>query len=153
MATSPTVTAYVALGSNLGDREANLQQALSLLGQSPQVRLGAVSDFFDNPAVGGPADSPVYLNAVVEISTTLPPRELLNQLLTIEQQMGRVRREKWAPRNIDLDIVLYGDQIIDEPDLQIPHPLMHERAFVLIPLKQIAPDAYHPVKKCRIDEL
>ena len=147
------VTAYIAFGANLGDRRANIERAVELLGATPGVRVTKVSSFLENPAVGGPADSPAFLNAVAEIETSLPPRELLERLLAIEHQLGRQRREKWGPRIIDLDVLLYGQEIIDEPDLRIPHPLMHERRFVLDPMKEIAPDAIHPVFKKRIADL
>ena len=148
-----TVTAYIALGANLGDRRGNLERALDLLRATPGVRVTKLSTFLENPAVGGPPDSPPFLNAVAEVETSLPPRDLLARLLAIEHQLGRQRRHKWDPRLIDLDVLLYGDTIIDEPDLRIPHPLMHERRFVLDPLREIAPDAMHPVLKRRIADL
>jgi 2-amino-4-hydroxy-6-hydroxymethyldihydropteridine diphosphokinase len=145
VAVSDRVTAYIALGANLGDRAANLRKALEHLAATPGVELGRVSSFLDNPAVGGPAGGPAFLNAVAELRTTLTPRQLLARMLEIEREMGRERREKWGPRLIDLDLLLYGDQIIDEHDLKVPHPLMHERSFVLIPLAEIAPGVVHPV--------
>jgi 2-amino-4-hydroxy-6-hydroxymethyldihydropteridine diphosphokinase len=147
------ITAYIALGANLGDRRANIDRALALLRASPGVTVMKISSLLENPAVGGPADSPPFLNAVAEIETTLPPRDLLARLLEIERQLGRERREKWDPRLIDLDLILYGDEILDDPDLKIPHPLMHTRRFVLDPLKEIAPGAVHPVLKQRIADL
>jgi 2-amino-4-hydroxy-6-hydroxymethyldihydropteridine diphosphokinase len=146
-------TSYIALGANLGDRRANIERAIEMLRATPGVRVMKVSSFLENPAVGGPADSPPFLNAVAEIETSLPPRELLTKLLAIEHQLGRQRREKWGPRIIDLDVLLYGDAIIEEPDLRIPHPLMHERRFVLHPLQEIAPDTVHPILKKRIADL
>ena len=142
---SDPVTAYVALGSNIGDRAANLRDALERLGATPGVRVTAVSSFLDNPAVGGPAGSPPYLNAAAAVETTLPPDRLLHRLLSIELEMGRVRRRKWEPRVIDLDLLLYGALVLDTPELKLPHPLLHERDFVLKPLAEIAPDAVHPV--------
>ena len=147
------VTAYVALGSNLGDRAANIAAAVAALLQTLGVEVTKISNLLDNPAVGGPTDSPPFLNAAVEIRTTLSPRDLLNALLKIELAQGRQRREKWGPRIIDLDIVLYGDETIDEPDLHIPHPLMHERRFVLEPLAEIAPHAIHPRLRQSVREL
>lgn len=138
------ITAYIALGSNLGDRQSNLESAVTALRATAGVTVTKVSTFLENPAVGGPADSPAFLNAAAAIETTLPPRELLSALLKIEKALGRERREKWGPRVIDLDIVLYGDRIVEEWDLRIPHPLMHERPFVLAPLAEIAPEAVHP---------
>src|SRR4051812_658970 len=107
-----SVVAYIALGANLGDREANLREALQRLGQSPQIHVGRASRMLENPAVGGPPDSPPFMNMVVMIQTTLRPEELLDRLLEIERQMGRERREKWGPRPIDLDLLLYGDEIV-----------------------------------------
>ncbi len=141
----PTTTAYIALGANLGDRRANLESALAKLGASEGIAVTRISSFLENPAIGGPADSPPFLNAAAELQTTLSPHELLHRLLDIEQELGRQRREKWGPRLIDLDLIFYGDQIISEPHLHIPHPLMHERRFVLKPLAEIAPNFVHPV--------
>jgi 2-amino-4-hydroxy-6-hydroxymethyldihydropteridine diphosphokinase len=137
------VPAYIALGSNLGDRAANLRAALRQL-ESPEIRITAASSFLENPAVGGPTDSPPFLNAAAKIETTLEPHDLLHRLLEIEKNLGRVRREKWGPRLIDLDLLLYNDRVIQTPELSIPHPLMHQRRFVLHPLAEIAPDLIHP---------
>ena len=149
---NPT-TAYIALGANLGDRRANIERAIALLAATPGVRVTKTSSLLENPAVGGPADSPAFLNGVLEVQTSLPPRALLERLLAIETELGRRRRQKWDPRIIDLDVLLYGDAIVDEPDLRIPHPLMHARRFVLDPLREIAPNAIHPVLKKRVAEL
>jgi 2-amino-4-hydroxy-6-hydroxymethyldihydropteridine diphosphokinase len=135
--------AYIGLGSNLGDRPANIRRALSLLA-SPVTQVLRVSSLLDNPAVGGPPGSPDFLNAAAEISTTLPPREFLSRLLEVESELGRVRRQGWDDRVIDLDLLLYGDLIVDEPGLSIPHPRLHQRRFVLQPLAQIAPNLLHP---------
>ena len=149
---APT-TAYVALGSNLGDRAAALHDAVARLSAAPGVAVTRVSSFLENPAVGGPAGSPPFLNAVAEVRTALAPAALLDRLLEVERAMGRERRERWGPRTIDLDLVLFGDAVIDLPDLTVPHPRMHERAFVLEPLAEIAPDAVHPVLKRTAHEL
>src|SRR5436305_3817206 len=133
------------MGANLGDRAANLRDAVARLAGTPGVRVAAVSSFYDNPAVGGPAGSPAFLNAVAAVEATLSPHALLARLLEIEREMGRERREKWGPRPIDLDLVLYADRVIHDPGLAVPHPLMHERRFVLEPLAEIAPGAIHPV--------
>lgn len=138
------VTAYIALGSNLGDRESTLHGALAAIGKLPGTTLGRVSSFMENAAVGGPADSPPFLNAVCAAQTELPAQELLQHLLRIEQQFGRVRAAADAPRTLDLDLVLYGDQVIAEPGLSVPHPRMHQRRFVLWPLLQIDPRARDP---------
>ena len=144
--------AYIALGSNLGDRRATLDAALRLLAESPGVKIVRVSAFLDTAPVGK-TDQPRFLNAVAQIETSLPPRRLLELLLALETQLGRVRTEHWGPRTLDLDLILYGQRIISEPDLVVPHPLMHERAFVLEPLAEIAPDAPHPVLKMTAAEL
>jgi 2-amino-4-hydroxy-6-hydroxymethyldihydropteridine diphosphokinase len=141
---SSDVQAFVALGSNLGDREENITMAVDALRNSDGIMVRRQSSLLENPAVGGPPDSPPFLNAVAEVRTALPAHELLDRLLDIERQLGRVRNQKWEPRLIDLDLVLYSDQIIDRPQLIVPHPLLHERDFVLRPLVEIAPEALHP---------
>jgi 2-amino-4-hydroxy-6-hydroxymethyldihydropteridine diphosphokinase len=153
MPATATVTAYVALGSNLGDREANLRSALLMLDKLEGLRVRRVSTLFENPAVGGRTGAPPFLNAAAEVETSLGARELLHRLLQVERTLGRQRREKWAPREIDLDLLLYGDAVIDEPGLSVPHPLMHERLFVLKPLAEIAPHVPHPVCRKTIAEL
>jgi 2-amino-4-hydroxy-6-hydroxymethyldihydropteridine diphosphokinase len=142
-------TAYIALGSNLGDRHAYLDRALALVRAVPGVAVSRVSCYRETEPVGGPAGQGRYLNAVAELQSALDAPALLQALLTIEQQIGRVRGELWGPRTIDLDLLLYGTEIIEhhEPvlDLSVPHPRMHERRFVLEPLAEIAPLAVHPV--------
>ena len=145
--------AYVALGANLGDRAGNLRQAIEALRASDDIVVHRVSQNYETPAVGGPADSPPYLNAAAEVETTLSAPELLAQLLEIERQLGRVRRERWGPRLIDLDLLLYGDEVSHAPGLILPHPRLHERRFVLEPLAEIAPDLVHPVQQTRMSEL
>lgn len=130
-------TAYVALGSNLGDREKTLRLAIERLDCRPTIRVDAVSGFFQNPAVGGPPNSPEFINAVARVVTTLAPQPLLDQLLAIERSLGRERREKWGPRTIDLDLLLYGSLRLDTPHLTLPHPRLHERRFVLQPLAEL----------------
>jgi 2-amino-4-hydroxy-6-hydroxymethyldihydropteridine diphosphokinase len=152
-AANKPVIAYVAVGANLGDRAANISAAVDSLDRTPGVSVTKQSVLIENPAIGGPSDSPAFLNGVVEIQTTLSPRELLDRLLGIERSLGRERREKWSPRTIDLDLILYGDQVIDAPDLKVPHPLMHRRRFVLEPLAEIAPDVVHPMLKRSIRSL
>jgi 2-amino-4-hydroxy-6-hydroxymethyldihydropteridine diphosphokinase len=150
MRPAPATTVYVALGANLGDREGNIRAALGELSATAGVTLGRVSALIETPPMGGPAGSPKYLNAAAELFTTLGSHALLHRTLEIEKSLGRVRREKWEPRTIDIDLLLFGDQIISSQELVIPHPLMHERRFVLEPLAQIAPDAVHPVLQMTI---
>jgi 2-amino-4-hydroxy-6-hydroxymethyldihydropteridine diphosphokinase len=116
------------------------------------IAVRRVSTVIETAPVGGPPQGK-FLNGVVEIETTLGPRELLRELQGIEDALGRVRAERWGPRTIDLDILLYGDEVVTEADLMVPHPLMHERAFVLLPLAEIAPRARHPVLRKSIAEL
>ena len=147
------VQAFIALGSNLGDREENIRLATDALRNTDRVNVRQLSSLLENPAVGGPTDSPPFLNAVAEIRTTLPAHEVLDHLLDIERKIGRIRTEKWAPRLIDLDLILYSDQIINRPHLIVPHPLLHERDFVLRPLAEIAPQAVHPKLQMTAREL
>jgi 2-amino-4-hydroxy-6-hydroxymethyldihydropteridine diphosphokinase len=140
-----TVTAYIALGSNLGDRRRCLEQALQALRNHPAITVGPVSSFRDTEPVGGPPGQGPYLNAAAEVQTSLPPQELLRVLLETERCLGRVRAERWGPRTIDLDLLLYGDLVCATADLTLPHPRLHQRLFVLEPLAEIAPDAVHPL--------
>ena len=134
---------FIALGSNLGDKENNMKEALQRLTQKG-VTVCKVSDFMATRPYGV-TDQPDFLNAVAEIKTDYSPTELLRILLQVEQEMGRKRIRHWGERNIDLDLLLYDDRIIDLPELQVPHPDMQNRDFVLRPLVQIAPDTVHPV--------
>lgn len=136
-APSPSI-AYVALGSNLGDRRAHLEAAFAALGRLPGTRLLARSGLYETAPVGPPGQQD-YLNAAAKLSTVLPPLELLDALLAIEQSRGRVRRERWGPRTLDLDLLLHGDLRLSEPRLTLPHPAMLARAFVLAPLCDLAP--------------
>ena len=133
--------AYLSLGSNLGDRAANLRAALTQL-EAAGVFL-AVSAFYETQPVDVP-EQPWFLNCVAVITTEKSPRELLELALKIEAEMGRVRMRHKCPRNIDIDLLLFGDRLIDEQGLKIPHPAMHKRRFVLEPLAEIAPEARHP---------
>ena len=133
------VRAFLGLGSNLGDRLVNLQRAVDLLGHRPGLAVVASSRVFETDPVGGPPQ-PDYLNAVVETRTTLSPRALLDACLDVEREMGRERGERWGPRIIDVDVLTFGDERVDEPDLEIPHPRMHERGFALVPLLELEPD-------------
>lgn len=129
-------TAYLGLGSNLGDREQNLRSAIKAIGQVKGIRINKTSSFYDTKP-WGKIDQDNFLNAVISVVTDLPPLELLDKLQEIEIKMGRQRLEKWGPRNIDIDILLYGDEVLDGPELKVPHPYMRDRLFVLIPLQEI----------------
>jgi 2-amino-4-hydroxy-6-hydroxymethyldihydropteridine diphosphokinase len=139
------VRAFVGLGGNLGDVETTLMEAVWALESLPQSSLRAQSSIYRS-APWGRTDQPDFLNAVVEIQTRLAAIELLNRLLEIEERFGRVRdpADRWGPRKLDLDLLAYGDQEINEPGLHVPHPRMKERAFVLVPLAEIAPTLQLP---------
>jgi 2-amino-4-hydroxy-6-hydroxymethyldihydropteridine diphosphokinase len=130
------ITAYIALGSNLQNPPEQLRSALDAIDALPLSKRLRTSSFYRSEAVG-PGDQPDYLNAVLALETQLPARELLRELQAIEQSRGRVREQRWAARTLDLDILLYGQQIINTPDLCIPHPRMSQRNFVLYPLLEI----------------
>lgn len=131
--------AFIGLGGNLGDPRAAMRAALGVLDRDAATRVARVSSLYRTPPWGR-TDQPEFLNAVAELRTTLSPRALLGLCLSAETSLHRVRDERWGPRSIDLDILLYGDLDIDEEGLRVPHPRMLERAFVLVPLAEIAPD-------------
>ena len=135
--------AYIALGSNLHTPLEQLKRALNALAQLPQTQLMAVSSFYRSKPLG-PQDQPDYLNAAVEISTALSPLALLDELQRIENEQGRVRLRRWGERTLDLDILLYGDEIIQSERLTVPHYDMHNREFVIVPLAEIAPNLILP---------
>ena len=135
--------AYIALGSNLHTPLEQLKRALKALAQLPQTQLMAVSSFYRSKPLG-PQDQPDYLNAAVEISTALSPLALLDELQRIENEQGRVRLRRWGERTLDLDILLYGDEIIQTERLTVPHYDMHNREFVIVPLAEIAPNLILP---------
>lgn len=145
--------AYIAIGANLGDRRQNIQRAVDLLRAAGGIEVVRVSELIETEAVGGPPGSPPYLNGAAALITTLPPRDLLKTMLGVEEEIGRLRKIKWEPRLIDLDLLLYDDEVLQTPDLVVPHPLMHTRRFVLEPLAQIAPDVLHPVLKQTMRQL
>ena len=135
---------YLSLGSNVGDRAAHLRAAIERLAEAGTVK--ATSSFYETEPVDV-ADQPWFLNCVVALETGQAPRELLAYALAIEVGMGRRRKREKGPRTIDIDILLFGDRVIDEPGLKVPHPAMHERRFVLEPLAEIAPGILHPTIK------
>lgn len=138
------VLAYLGVGSNLGNRLAFMRGGRDFLCAKAGIELEAASAVYETEPQGGPADSPLFLNAVLAVRTSLSPRELLEACRAVEDEFGRVRSGTCLPRTLDIDILLYDDRIVDEEDLQIPHPRLHERLFVMIPLYEIAPDCLHP---------
>jgi 2-amino-4-hydroxy-6-hydroxymethyldihydropteridine diphosphokinase len=138
-------TAFVGIGSNLGDRETNLRRAIELLSAEAGIEVVAVSEIRETEPVG-PVEQGPFLNGAVQVETSLPPGELLERLLAVESRLGRVRAERWGPRTIDLDLLLYGGEKIDEPGLSVPHPRLHERRFVLEPLAHLDPGLQIPEK-------
>ena len=142
--------AYLSLGSNIGGREQHLHDAITRLKTAGQ--LVSVSSFYETEPVEF-TDQAWFLNCVVGLETSQAPMELMTTLLGIEREMGRQRNQKKGPRTIDIDIVLFGDTILDSPELTIPHPAMHQRRFVLEPLAEIAPEVRHPVLKKTVREL
>jgi 2-amino-4-hydroxy-6-hydroxymethyldihydropteridine diphosphokinase len=145
------VRVFIGLGANLGDPAATLEAAVSSLAALPQTTLSARSKTFVSAPIDAPG--PDYLNAVVEIETKLLPAVLLRELQRIEQAHGRERTYRNAPRTLDLDLLLYGDQAIATPDLTVPHPRLHERAFVLLPLLELAPELEIPMRGKLVDLL
>jgi 2-amino-4-hydroxy-6-hydroxymethyldihydropteridine diphosphokinase len=143
-------TVYLSLGSNVGDRAANLHAAIGKLAELGSV--AAVSSFYETEPVET-APQPWFLNCAVKLDTEKMPRQLIAAILGLEQSMGRQRRQEKAPRTIDIDILLFGSSIVELPSLTIPHPRLHERRFVLEPLAEIAPEARHPIFKRTIREL
>lgn len=153
MADNPN-TAYIALGANLGDRRSNLQSALAALNASKDIEVLCISEMIETEPEGA-ANQGRYLNAAALLATSLSPHQLLNVMLEIEISHGRDRsREKrWGPRLLDLDLLMYEDLVIDQEDLTLPHPRMHQRAFVLKPLAEIAGHIVHPILKETIETL
>jgi len=136
--------AYIGLGANLGDREATIRRALELLGERPGIRVAAVSTLRETEPWGF-AEQPRFLNGAAALETTLTPRELLDALLAVERDLGRTREgPRYGPRTIDLDVLLYDDELVDEPGLTVPHPRLHERAFALEPLLDLDPELAVP---------
>jgi len=146
--------AYVGLGANLGDREATIRRAVELLAARPGIAVAAVSTLRETDPVGY-ADQPRFLNGVAALEIALSPRALLDRLLAVEQELGRVRAEgpRFGPRTIDLDLLLYGDEVVDEPGLVVPHPRLVGRRFVLEPLHELDPELTLPDGRCVADLL
>ena len=135
--------AYVGLGANIGPREVTLLRAVDLLAEADDVEVLAVSQLRETDPVGM-VNQPRFLNGAARIDTSLPPRMLLELLLRIEQCLGRVREERWGPRTVDLDLLVYGDVTVEEPGLRVPHPRLHERRFALEPLAELDPELVVP---------
>lgn len=145
--------AYLGLGSNLGNRLAFLRGGRDALCSHQGIELAQASGVYETEAQGGPQDSPPYLNAVLAVRTTLSPHELLAACRSVEEDFGRVRHGVWTPRTLDIDLLIYEEQIIDDEELQVPHPRLHERPFVLIPFAEIAPEIIPPLQLATIAEL
>lgn len=148
----PVQVAYVGLGANIGDPEAQLGAALASLARLTATRVLARSRLYRSPP-WGVLEQPPFINAVAALATALSARELLDALLAIERAAGRERRERWGPRVLDLDLLLHGDLELDQPGLRLPHPQLHRRAFVLVPLAEIAPDLVVPGQGALLDLL
>ena len=145
-------TAYLGLGTNLGDREQNLVQAVNALNAGPELAVLRTSGIYET-APWGLTNQPDFLNTAAEISTTLSPRQLLDRIKDLEHQLGREAGPRFGPRPIDIDILLFGDLVVDEPDLRIPHASLHLRAFALVPLAELTPDSVHPILGITIAKL
>ena len=143
---------YIGIGSNLGDKISNCRRALEEMNRLPKTRVINSSALFKTEPVGVTGQD-WYLNCVAQVNTSQRPVRFLKNLLAIEAQMGRLRKDRWEARNIDLDILLFGQEIIASDELVIPHPLLHERRFVLEPLSQLAPQLIHPLLKVTIQQL
>ncbi|MBE9028796.1 2-amino-4-hydroxy-6-hydroxymethyldihydropteridine diphosphokinase [filamentous cyanobacterium LEGE 11480] len=141
----------IALGANLGDPEATLEAAIKTLDQTPQIRVEQCSSWYLTKAIGPP--QPDYINGCAILQTSLTPPQLMQTLLEVENQFGRIRRERWGARTLDLDLLLFDDVVLESPDLIIPHPRMGDRAFVLIPLAEIAAHWIDPISQFAIATL
>lgn len=147
-----TYSVFLGLGSNTGERQRFLNQAVGELNKVPDTKLIWASSVYETDPYGK-ADQPKFLNAALEIETLLPPPELLKEVKGIEQRLGRTTTEKWGPREIDIDILLYDGLVHDDGVIKVPHPDLERRKFVLVPLREIAPDLVHPVSGMTITEL
>ncbi|MGZ1849817.1 2-amino-4-hydroxy-6-hydroxymethyldihydropteridine diphosphokinase [Staphylococcus argenteus] len=146
------IQAYLGLGSNIGDRENQLNEAIKMLNEYDGIDVLKVSSIYETAPVGY-TEQPNFLNLCIGIETTLSVSELLERCLDVEARLHRVRKERWGPRTIDIDILLYGNEITELPNLSVPHPRMNERAFVLIPLNDIAEDVIEPRSNLKIKDL
>jgi 2-amino-4-hydroxy-6-hydroxymethyldihydropteridine diphosphokinase len=144
---------YLGLGSNLGERGGNLRKALSVLDETDGITLRSASSCYETEPVGPVTGQDDFYNAAVEIETTLNPQELLTRIKSVERELGRVSGERWGPRVIDIDILLWNNDVLQEEGLTVPHPEMTTRAFVLTPLAEIARDVVHPVARKSVAEL
>jgi len=145
-------TVYLSLGSNLGNRFLNLARAIEKLDRQDGVKVLSRSSCYETDPVGH-EEQPDFINMAVKIESLMPPDRLLNKIKEIEKSLGRAETFRWGPRIIDIDILLYENEVISTPDLEIPHPMMHERAFVLLPLSEIAADARHPASGKNVKEM
>lgn len=145
-------TAYLGLGANLGDRLTQLKQAIELLHHTSGIRVTRISSVYETDPVGY-LNQPCFYNLVIEVKTTLTPSALLSVILQAEKKLHRVREVRWGPRTIDIDILLYGDRVIEQEDLQVPHPRMKERAFVLVPLLELAGNRVIPGTDQTVEQL
>lgn len=145
------INVYLGLGSNIGNRASNLHDAIGLL-EKNVGKIARKSHVYETQPWGQPDQDP-FMNQVVMLNTSLDPRDLLDKISRIERELGRERKEKWGPRVIDIDILFYGKRVVRDKGLEIPHPDLHKRAFVLVPLMEIAPELEHPVLNKQIDEL
>jgi len=143
---------FIGLGSNLGDREKNIKKAILKIGELLQTSIVVTSSIINTKSIGK-ADQPDFLNCVIKIETKYTPNRLLAELQNIESEMGRIRKEKWGPRIIDLDILFFNDEIINTKNLQIPHPEILKRKFVLTSMNEIAPQFVHPIEKKTMEQL
>lgn len=144
MKTDRSVCAFLGLGANLGDPVAALRAAYGRLLAVPEIRIEGRSSLYWTEPVGGPPDQPAFLNAVLQIDTVFSAAALLQCCLTLEASLGRVRQMRWGPRILDIDLLLYNDETIEQPQMRVPHPRMLQRAFVLVPLAELAPHYRHP---------
>lgn len=147
------IKAYLALGSNLGDRLATLREARRRLSETDEIRLAASAGLYETRPVGGPPGQPAYLNTVLEIDTSLAVEDLLRLAQQIEASCGRVRQERWGARTLDIDILFYDELVWRAPGLEVPHPRLHQRRFVLLPLAELAPLLVHPRENRTVSEL